>query len=41
VVEADGRSFTPVVTHVNMLLPADGPAGDKRPVQVGGALDSG
>ena len=34
VVEAEGRSFAPVVTHVNILLPPEGPAGDKRPVQV-------
>ena len=34
VVEADGRAFAPVVTHINLLLPPEGPVGDKRPVQV-------
>ncbi len=34
VVEADGAAFAPIVTHVNLLLPSEVAAGDKRPVQV-------
>ncbi len=38
VVEADGAAFAPIVTHVNLLLPSEAAAGDKRPVQVAAPL---